>query len=129
VLDELGLSKLPVIGLAKRLEEIYQLGVSEPLSLPRTSTALRLLQQIRDEAHRFAVTRHRLLRGKRQVKSRLDDIPGIGPARRQALLKKFGSVKRIAAAEVEEIAETHGMNRRVAEMIKKELASGTDVAD
>ena len=128
VLDELGLSKLPVIGLAKRLEEIYvpnrqpTTSNQQPLILPKTSTALRLLQQIRDEAHRFAVTRQRLLRGKRQVKSRLDDIPGIGPARRQALLKRFGSVKRIGEASVEEIAAVKGMNAGVAERIKLELA-------
>jgi len=121
-LDELGLSDLPTIGLAKRLEEIYLPGESEPLSLPRTSTALRLLQQIRDEAHRFAVTRHRLLRGKRQVKSRLDDIPGIGPTRRQALLKKFGSVKRIGEASVEELAAAQGMNESTAAKVKKELS-------
>ncbi len=121
VLDELELGDLNVVGLAKRLEEIYLPGQSEPMTLPRSSSALRLLQQVRDEAHRFAVSRHRMLRGKRQVKSRLDDIDGIGSMRRQALLKRFGSVKRIAAAEVDEIAEIPGISRKLAEMIKREL--------
>jgi len=123
VLDELGLSNLPVIGLTKRLEEIVLPGISDPLSLPKTSSALRLLQQVRDEAHRFAIAKHRLLRGKRQVRSRLDDIPGIGPARRTALLKKFGSINRIAAADVDDIKAVKGMTRKVAEVVKKELCS------
>jgi excinuclease ABC subunit C len=90
--------------------------------LPKSSSALRLLQQVRDEAHRFAVSRHRLLRGKRQVKSRLDGIPGVGPSRRLALLKKFGSVKRIAAADVDEIAATPGISRALAIKVKEMLA-------
>ncbi len=122
VLAELGLSHLPVIGLAKRLEEIYLPGNPEPMTLSRSSSALRLLQQVRDEAHRFAITRHRLLRGKRQVRSRLDDIPGIGPVRRQELLRRFWSLSRIAAAGTDEIAATPGMNRRLAEAVKGGLA-------
>lgn len=122
VLDRLGLENLPVIGLAKRLEEIYLPHEREPLQLPRTSSALRLLQQVRDEAHRFAVTRQRLLRGKRQVKSKLDDIDGVGPQRRQALLKRFGSVKRIAEAPISEIAEIPGISMALAERMKRELA-------
>jgi len=120
-LVKLGLKDLPVIGLAKRLEEVYVPGTSEPLLLPRSSSALRLLQQVRDEAHRFAVTRQRMLRGKRQVKSRLDDIPGVGPTRRQALLKKFSSVKRISEANVADIAATPGLNLKLAETIKSSL--------
>ncbi|MFH0766056.1 MAG: excinuclease ABC subunit UvrC [Calditrichota bacterium] len=121
VLNELGLSELPVIGLAKRLEEIYLPDTRDPLILPKTSSALRLLQQIRDEAHRFAVTRQRLLRGKRLVKSQLDEIPGIGPIRRQALLKRFGSLKRIRESTADEIASTPGMTRKLAELVLKEL--------
>ncbi|MBT7618580.1 MAG: excinuclease ABC subunit UvrC [Calditrichaeota bacterium] len=120
-LDNLGLHTLPVIGLAKRLEEIFVPGKQEPISLPKSSSALRLLQQLRDEAHRFAITRHRLLRGKRQIKSKLDDIPGVGPARRQALLKTFGSVKRISAASIEEIAAVKGMTKKIAEVIHNKL--------
>ncbi|MCF7810031.1 excinuclease ABC subunit UvrC [bacterium] len=120
-LDEIGLSDLPIVGLAKRLDEIFLPGQSESILLPRSSTALRLLQQVRDEAHRFAITRHRLLRGKRQIKSKLDNIPSVGLQRRQALLKKFGSLKRIAAADIDEIAETVGISRKLAEMIKINL--------
>jgi len=122
VLDELELGDIPVVGLAKRLEEIYLPEQTEPMVLPRSSSALRLLQQVRNEAHRFAVSRHRLLRGKRQVKSRLDDIAGVGPMRRQELLKRFGSLNRIAAAEVEDIASTPGVSRKLAEAIKRELS-------
>lgn len=121
MLDNLGLHTLPVIGLAKRLEEIYIPGESEPISLPKSSSALRMLQQLRDEAHRFAITKHRLLRGKRQIKSRLDEIPGIGPARRQELLRIFGSVKRIAAASIDEIAAAKGMTRKLAVVVIEEL--------
>ncbi len=120
-LDDLNLSDIPIIGLAKRLEEIYFPGHSEPMTLSRRSSALRLLQQIRDEAHRFAVTQHRNLRGKRQVKSKLDGIPGIGPVRRQTLLKHFGSLKRIAAASVTDIADAKGMNLKLAEIVKEKL--------
>lgn len=121
VLNGLGMPDQPVIGLAKRLEEVFLPGFPEPQTLPRASSALRLLQQVRDEAHRFAVKQHRLMRGKRQIRSRLDDIPGIGSNRRQALLKKFGSVKRIAKAGVDEIASVHGISRQLAEIVKKEL--------
>ena len=120
-LDELNLSDVPVIGLAKRLEEIYFPGHSEPMTLPKRSSALRLLQQIRDEAHRFAVTQHRNLRGKRQIKSKIDGIPGIGPAKKQALLKEFGSLKRIAVAEASEIARVKGINLKLAESVKTKL--------
>ena len=120
-LDRLVLEHIPVIGLAKRLEEIFLPGDSLPLSLPKSSSALRLLQQVRDEAHRFAVTKHRALRGKRQIKSRLDEIDGIGPARRQALLRKFGSIKKIASADIKDIAAVNNMNKNAAEKVKMEL--------
>ncbi len=120
-MDELNLSDIPVIGLAKRLEEIYFPGHSDPMTLPKRSSSLRLLQQIRDEAHRFAVTQHRNLRGKRQIRSKLDGITGIGPVKKQALLRKFGSLKRIAAAEASEIAKIRGMNQKLAESVKNKL--------
>jgi excinuclease ABC subunit C len=121
VLESLALNDLPVIGLAKRLEEIYIPGESEPLQLSKSSSALKLLQQIRDEAHRFAITRQRMLRGKRQVKSRLDDIEGIGPNRRVALLKQFGSLKRITEASIEQIASVPGISKPLAGKIKAVL--------
>jgi excinuclease ABC subunit C len=120
-LRDVGAGQVPVIGLAKEHEEIYVKDVSEPLLLPRTSQGLYLLQRIRDEAHRFAITFHRQVRGKRAIQSRLDDIPGIGPARKRALLRKFGSVRAIREASVEEIAATVGMTRRLAEAVKRGL--------
>lgn len=104
VLDELGLD-IPVVGLAKKLEEVYLPGRSRPLVIPRGEEALYLLQQVRDEAHRFAVTYHRTLRRKRMINSILDDVHGIGPKRKRLLLRRFGSLKRLRAAAVDEIAE------------------------
>jgi excinuclease ABC subunit C len=104
VLDELGLD-IPVIGLAKRMEEVYLPDEPEPLRIPRDAEALYLLQQVRDEAHRFAVTYHRTLRSKRMVDSVLDEVPGIGPGRKQALLRRFGSLKRLREADRAELAE------------------------
>jgi excinuclease ABC subunit C len=103
VLDELGLD-IPLAGLAKRLEEVYLPGKPEPLVIPRGEEALYLLQRVRDEAHRFAITYHRALRGRRMVDSVLDGIPGIGPTRKRDLLRRFGSLKRIREAEVDELA-------------------------
>jgi excinuclease ABC subunit C len=103
VLDELGLD-IPVVGLAKRLEEVYRPGADEPLVIPRGEEALYLLQRVRDEAHRFAVTYHRKLRARRMVDSLLDDVPGVGPTRKRALLRRFGSLKRIREAEEQELA-------------------------
>jgi excinuclease ABC subunit C len=93
-----------VAGLAKRMEEVYLPGRPEPLRLARDEEALYLLQQVRDEAHRFAITYHRNLRSKRMVDSVLDDVPGIGPTRKKALLRRFGSLKRIREASMEELA-------------------------
>lgn len=118
VLDDLGLAHLPAIGLAKENEVIFQPGSSDGLALPGTSQALHLVQRIRDEAHRFAVTYHRKVRTKRGFSSVLDEIPGIGPRRKRALLKHFGSVKAIREATLEELLAIPGMNRRAAESIK-----------
>ncbi len=104
VLDDLGL-EVPVVGLAKRLEEVYFPDRAEPLAIPRGEEALYLLQRVRDEAHRFAVTYHRTLRGRRMVDSVLDDVPGVGPTRKRALLRRFGSLKRLREAEEAELAE------------------------
>ncbi len=104
VLEELDLD-IPVAGLAKRMEEVYLPGRAEPVRIPRGEDALYALQRVRDEAHRFAVEYHRKLRGKRMVDSVLDDVPGIGPARKAALLKRFGSLKRIREAERDDLAE------------------------
>jgi excinuclease ABC subunit C len=101
VLEELGLEDIAAVGLAKRFEEVYRPGESEPVRIPRDSEALYLLQQVRDEAHRFAITYHRQLRGKTMTKSVLDEVPGLGPARRTRLLKQFKSVKRLRAEELE----------------------------
>jgi len=114
VLKDPQLREIPVIGLAKRLEEVFRPGNPEAQMLPRSSTALRLLQQIRDEAHRFAVNYHRLLRSKRTIVSKLDEIPGIGPKRRANLIKTFGSVKKIKQASREEIIKKTGLNEKVA---------------
>ena len=121
VMTELGVSGVTVVSLAKRMEEVFRPGEPEPIVIPRTSEALYLLQQIRDEAHRFALTYHRLKRGKRMTKSALDGIPGLGPARRKALLKEFGSVKRIRAASVDEIGAVRGIPRTVAEEVYRSL--------
>ncbi len=117
VLDSLKLTQLPVIGLAKRLEEVFVPGDPEPWILPKTSPALKLLQQVRDEAHRFAIEHHRALRGKRMTISKLDTLPGIGPSRRTALLKHFRSLKRLKAATMEEIAAVPGISEQLAKQI------------
>ena len=121
VMRDLGLQDIPVCGLAKQHEEIFVQDVSEPIMLPRDSEALYLVQRIRDEAHRFAITYHRQLRGKKATQSVLDTIPGIGPKRKRALLRKFGSVKGIRDAGVEEVASTVGFTRTLAETVKRSL--------
>ena len=122
VLRELGISDVAVCGLAKRLEEVWQPDEAFPVILPRTSEGLYLLQRVRDEAHRFAITFHRQRRSKRMTASALDGVAGLGEIRRKALLRRFGSVKRLAAASVEEIAEVPGIGRRTAEAILAALA-------
>jgi excinuclease ABC subunit C len=104
VLDELELD-IPAIGLAKRMEEVYLPGNPEPLRIPRDADALYLLQQVRDEAHRFAITYHRQLRSKSMVDSVLDEVPGIGPKRKKDLLKRFGSLKKMREAGADSLAE------------------------
>jgi excinuclease ABC subunit C len=107
ILHKLEIADQPIIGLAKRLEEIFFPGYSDAQMLPRTSSSLKLLQQIRDEAHRFAITFHRDKRKKRTISSALDKIPGIGPKRRNELLKKFGSIKKIKELDVQDLKQ-HG---------------------
>ncbi len=121
-LDELGIDDVAVAGLAKRLEEVWLPGQPEPLILPRTSEGLYLLQRVRDEAHRFAITYHRQRRSRRMVDSVLDGVPGLGEVRRTALLKRFGSLKRLRAATVDELAEVPGIGRLTAQAIIEALA-------
>ena len=121
VLQELGLTHIPIASLAKQEEEVYRPGREQPVVLSRHSGGLKLLQRIRDEAHRFAITYHKSLRDKRTVASGLDEIPGIGPKKKQLLLKRFGSVKRIREASVEELMSVSGINAKLAGTIKEHL--------
>ena len=123
-LRKLGLGELPVIGLAKQHEEIFRPGVSEPLSLPHDTGALRLLQRIRDEAHRFANSYHQLLMKRRIAESILDDCPGVSDARKTALLRKFGSVARMKKVSAEQIAEIRGISLKAARNILDFLNEG-----
>jgi excinuclease ABC subunit C len=116
-LDELGIDDVALVGLAKRLEEVWLPGDEDPLVLPRTSEGLYLLQRVRDEAHRFAIAYHRSKRSKSMVESALDGVPGLGDTRRKALLRHFGSLKRLRAATVEEVLEVPGIGRRTAEAV------------
>jgi len=128
--QQAGHLQVPVVGLAKQFELVFKEGESEPVVLPRHSQALYLIQRIRDEAHRFAITYHRKLRGKRNLVSVLDHIVGIGPKRRQALWSHFGNLAKIKAAGVEELAAAPGMNRPAAEavhnffLVQQKLAEG-----
>jgi excinuclease ABC subunit C len=131
VLADRGLD-IPVIGLAKRLEEVYLPGQPEPLMIPRGSEALFVLQHIRDEAHRFAITYHREKRAKRALRSPLDDIPGVGATRRKALLKRFGSLARLRTADPAEIETVPGVGPALARTIYDHLhsqAPGTGPGD
>jgi excinuclease ABC subunit C len=116
------LSKVPVAGLAKQNEELFVPGHSKSILLPRQSQGLYLIQRVRDEAHRFAITSHRKRRTKAGIASRLDTVPGIGPARRNALLKRFGSIEGILAASFEELTAVPGITEGVARAIKAHLA-------
>ncbi len=121
---ELGITDIPVCGLAKRLEEVWLPLQEDPVILPRTSEALYLLQRVRDEAHRFAITHHRSRRSKTMVESLLDDVPGLGEVRRRTLLKHFGSLKKLRAASVDELARVPGIGPATATAIKTALESG-----
>ena len=120
-LQRLGLHDLPIIGLAKEHEEIYRPGRALPLQLPLDSGALRLLQRIRDEAHRFANAYHQLLMKKRVGESILDDCPGVSQNRKSLLLRKFGSISRLRKATVDEIASTEGIGPKLAEEVHRFL--------
>nr|MBP8293087.1 hypothetical protein [Caldilineaceae bacterium] len=116
------LDRFPVVGLAKREEEVFRAGMTDPLWLKRGSEALHLMQRIRDEAHRFGITYHRNLRGKEQIRSRLDDIPGVGPGRRKAIMNHFdGDLERVRTASIEELLRVPGVTQRVAAAIKENL--------
>jgi len=124
VLAELGVTDVAVAGLAKRMEEVWLPADPDPVILPRNSDALYLLQRVRDEAHRFAIRYHREKRSKRVQVSALDGVPGLGQARRTALIKHFGSVKKLRQASVDEIATVPGVGRRTAEAVRTALAAG-----
>ena len=117
VLEELNLTHIPIIGLAKEFEEIYIPNSKRPIIIPKNNKALHLLQQVRDESHRFAITYHRKLRSRNISASSLDDIPGVGKKRKIALLKEFGSIDNIKKASVEDLAKIGGMNQKTAENV------------
>ncbi|MFD9547822.1 excinuclease ABC subunit UvrC [Nocardia salmonicida] len=123
VLDELGITDVAVIGLAKRLEEVWVPGEADPVIMPRNSEALFLLQRVRDEAHRFAITFHRSKRSRRMTASALDSVPGLGETRRTALVTHFGSVARIKDATVEEITSVPGIGVSTAKAVLAALNS------
>jgi excinuclease ABC subunit C len=120
-LDRLGIDDVALCGLAKRLEEVWLPGEDQPVILPRTSEALYLLQRVRDEAHRFAITYHRQRRSRAMTTSALDGVPGLGETRKKALLTRFGSLKRLRAASVEDIMAVPGVGRRTAESVAAAL--------
>ena len=117
VLEELNLTHIPIIGLAKEFEEIYLPNTKRPIIIPKNNKALHLLQQVRDESHRFAITYHRKLRSKNISASSLDDIAGIGKKRKVALLKEFGTIDNIKKASIDELAKIDGMNQKTAENV------------
>ena len=121
VMLELGLANVPLASVAKQEEEVFIPEMAEPINLPRNSQGLYLIQRMRDEAHRFAVTYHRALRSKEGVRSAMDDVTGIGPKRKKALLRQFGSVQAVRDAPVEEIAAVVGMTRSLADRVKSSL--------
>ncbi|MEU3934078.1 excinuclease ABC subunit UvrC [Streptomyces sp. NPDC029044] len=127
-MDELGIDDIAVCGLAKRLEEVWLPGDDDPVVLPRTSEGLYLLQRVRDEAHRFAISYQRAKRSKRFRSSPLDDVPGLGDTRKQALLKHFGSLKKLRSATIDQICEVPGIGRKTAETIAVALARSAPAA-
>ncbi|MHB8312279.1 MAG: helix-hairpin-helix domain-containing protein, partial [Candidatus Dormibacteria bacterium] len=120
-MTDLGLDDIPHLGLAKRFEELHQVGGGDPIHLPAGSPALFLVQRLRDEAHRFAITRHRARRQRAGLRSRLDEVTGLGPKRKRALLTRFGSVQGIKQASLEELVAVPGVTRPVASAIKELL--------
>jgi len=128
-LAEVGVTNLPVVGLAKRMEEIWLPAAQYPVVLPRTSEGLFMLQRLRDEAHRFAINFHREKRSKSMIDSVLDDIAGLGPTKKKALLNKFGSLKKMSQATAEELAQVKGINSALADVIAQTLSKNSgDVA-
>ena len=126
VLDELGVTDVAVIGLAKRLEEVWVPSEPDPVIMPRNSEGLYLLQRVRDEAHRFAITYHRSKRSKRMTASALDTVPGLGEHRRKALVSHFGSVARLRQASVEEITSVPGIGVATAKAVLEALGVPPD---
>jgi excinuclease ABC subunit C len=128
-LRELGVVDIPVCGLAKRLEEVWLPDQEDPVIMARSSEGLYLLQRVRDEAHRFAITHHRSRRSKTMVESILDDVPGLGEVRRRTLVKHFGSLKKLRLADVDEIAQVPGIGPRTASAIKDAVAAASSHTD
>jgi excinuclease ABC subunit C len=124
VLAELGITDQPVVSLAKQHEELFLPGRSDPILLPANSQALFLVQRIRDEAHRFAITYHRDVRGKRSLESQLDSVPGVGARRKRDLLRHFGSLSALRKADVDAIAALPGIGPKTAQAIKDYLGEG-----
>jgi excinuclease ABC subunit C len=116
-LAEVGLKDVPVVSIAKREEHIFKPGLEDPIVLPLEAPTIKLIQRVRDEAHRFALSYHRKVRGKRMGRSTLDDIPGIGPRRKEALLRRFGSVRRIRDAGVDDLKSVEGIDETTARKI------------
>ena len=127
-LEELGLD-IPVCGLAKSDEEIFVPWDDTPVVLPSGSPSLYLIKQVRDESHRFAITFHRELRDKAMTRSAIDDVPGVGPKRRRALMRRFGSMRRLRAASEEEIAATPGVPAEVAHAVWQALRAAEELAE
>ena len=122
-LSDAGLLQIPIAALAKEREELFVPARPDPIVLPRTSQGLYLVQRIRDEAHRFAVTYHQKVRAKRAVQSVLDDVEGVGPAKKRALLRRFGSVRGMREAPVSDLASVSGVGAALAERIKQAIES------
>ena len=125
MLDELGITDVAVIGLAKRLEEVWVPSEPDPIIMPRNSEGLYLLQRVRDEAHRFAITYHRSKRSKRMTASALDSVPGLGEHRRKALVTHFGSIARLKEATVEQITAVPGIGVATATAVLEALRPGS----
>ena len=119
------LEQVPVVGLAKQQEELFRPNLPGSLLLPRHSQGLYLIQRIRDEAHRYAITDHRNRRSKLGLASRLDAVPGVGPARRKALLKQFGSIEGIQQASIDELTTVKGINVEIAQALKSSWNKGS----